>query len=251
MPETTPNPTVTEPTVSTDINLTPSASTETEPPATEDNLIAGKFKNQEELEKAYKELEAKLGEKKKEETIPPTTTEKEPVMVAGLPADKYFKEFADTGELSEASYKELSDKGISKSLVDAYIDGQKSITQQAQGLNDQTVNGLIDGVGGQDTFSKMAQWANTAYTEQEKADYTAAIDSGNVAAARQALTAMKLRYESTFGTPPTSMIEGTPPTASSAFRSKAEMVAAMKDSRYQTDPAYRRDVELKVMGMKF
>lgn len=240
----------------TDHNLTDPPTQSQQPPA-EEPLIAGKFKTQADLEKAYKELEAKLGEPKttnegdnpSKAPTEPSAKKEEPVMVAGLPADKFFKEYADTGELSEASYKELSDKGIPKSLVDAYIAGQQSISKQTQDFNDQTVKGLIDSVGGQESFTQMSQWAGTAYTDAEKADYQAAVDSGNLAAAKAALLSLKLRYEAAFGTRPGSTIEGTAPTAPAGFRSKAEMVAAMKDPRYQNDPAYRRDVEMKVMGM--
>jgi hypothetical protein len=258
MPETQTAPaTVDTPTVQTDLNLTdPPAPAQKASP--EEPLIAGKFRTQADLEKAYKELEAKLGTAKAPESddsdtskapAEPSAKKEEPVMVAGLPADKFFKEYADTGKLSEASYKELSDKGIPKSLVDAYIAGQQSISKQTQDFNDQTVKGLIDSVGGQESFTQMSQWAGTAYTDAEKADYQAAVDSGNLAAAKAALLSLKLRYEAAFGTRPGSTIEGTAPTAPAGFRSKAEMVAAMKDPRYQNDPAYRRDVEMKVMGM--
>lgn len=240
--------------VQTDVNLTdPSTPPQQTPETTNEQLIAGKFKTQDELEKAYKELEAKLGggeSKESNEASKESPAQKEePIMVAGLPADKYFKEFADTGVLSEASYKELADKGIPKTLVDAYIAGQQSISKQSQDFNDATVNNLIDTVGGKESFSKMAQWANSAYSEVDKADYQAAVESGNLIAAKAALTSLKLRYEAAFGTQPGNMIEGTLPTSPVSFRSKAEMVAAMKDPRYQNDPAYRRDVEMKVMGM--
>ena len=42
-----------------------------EPAPAEEPLLAGKYKNTEELEKAYKELESKLGEKKEEESAEP------------------------------------------------------------------------------------------------------------------------------------------------------------------------------------
>lgn len=50
-----------------------------------ENLLAGKFKTQEELEKGYKELESKLGEQsvQKEETPEQAETEETPVGNSG------------------------------------------------------------------------------------------------------------------------------------------------------------------------
>ena len=245
---------MTEP-VQTDVNLTPDPTppVQPEPTADEAPLLAGKYKTTEELEKAYKELETKLGAQTEPEPAPPAqppaAEPKEPLTVAGLPADKYFGEYAEKGELSEASYKELADKGIPKELVDAYIAGQKAAAQQQQSLNDTVVNSLIEEAGGEETFGKMAAWANTAYTAQEKADYQAAVDSGSPALARLAVASLKAKYEAAFGTAP-DLTEGTSAPGTTAYRSNAEMVAAMRDPRYQTDPAYRQEVERKVTAMK-
>ena len=38
------------------------------------------------------------------------------------------------------------------------------------------------------------------------------------------------------------MLQGKPAEAQGGFRSQAELVAAMNDSRYESDPAYRQDV---------
>ena len=43
------------------------------------------------------------------------------------------------------------------------------------------------------------------------------------------------------------LLSGTPGVAVSAgFRSQAELVAAMRDKRYNVDPAYRADVEKRL-----
>ena len=92
-------------------------------------LIDGKFKSQEDLLKAYKELEKKLHSPNQEETevVPQATTEaeaKEVVEAAGLDFSNLYTEFQTNGALSEASYKALAEKGIPEDVVNAYIEGQ-------------------------------------------------------------------------------------------------------------------------------
>ena len=236
----------------TDINLTEPPTLPQEPAKEPEDkkLLAGKYKTAEELEKAYKELEGKLGEK---QPAPQPDKQPEdgkpPMTVAGLPAQKYFDEYAQTGGLSDESYKELEGKGIPREIVDAYIEGAKARAERNTRLSDETSDALINEIGGKETFGKMAAWALNAYSEQEKRDYQAAIESGNPAIARFALQSLKAKYEAAFGASP-SLVEGQPAAGTASFRSKAEMVKAMRDPRYKTDPAYRAEVERKVAGMK-
>lgn len=249
-------PTITEPAPQpapvTDINLTDPATPPVEPAKEpEEKLLAGKYKTPEELEKAYKELETKLGGEPKEPEQPtqnPETPQKE-ITVAGLPAQKYFDEYAANGALSEDSYKELADKGIPREIVDAYIDGRKAVEAHNAGLTEETVRTLMNEVGGEQPFRRMAAWAHQNYSEQDKADYQAAIDSGSPALARLALATLKAKYEAAYGSAP-ALVDGAPAPGSPAYRSKAEMVQAMRDPRYKTDPAYRAEVERKVAAMR-
>jgi len=42
------------------------------------------------------------------------------------------------------------------------------------------------------------------------------------------------------------LVQGKPPSTGSGFRSQAELVQAMSDPRYDSDPAYRQDVARKL-----
>ena len=223
-------PTITEPAPQpapvTDINLTdpatPPVEPAKEPEGAGEKLLAGKYKTPEELEKAYKELEAKLGNNSSslnepvkdlpQKTEPPETPQKE-ITVAGLPAQKYFDEYAANGALSEDSYKELADKGIPREIVDAYIDGRKAVEAHNAGLTEETVRTLMNEVGGEQPFRRMAAWAYQNYSEQDKADYQAAIDSGSPALARLALATLKAKYEAAYGSAPT-LVDGAPAPSS-------------------------------------
>ena len=56
-----------------------------------------------------------------------------------------------------------------------------------------------------------------------------------------ALQALYYRYTDSMGFEG-NMIQGKPAQAADAFRSQAEVVRAMNDPRYDSDPAYRQDV---------
>ena len=102
----------------------------------EKELIGGKFESNEELLKAYQELEKKLGsgeetatppdegnEPPKEIETPPK--EEAPTEPTGLA--KFNQEYAENGELSQDSYDELGKLGFSKTDVDNYIAGQQAL----------------------------------------------------------------------------------------------------------------------------
>lgn len=238
-------------TPTTDIDFTP----EPTPPIQEttqpsEKLLAGKYKTTEELEKAYKELQTKLGSQQPEETTQTENAQQpEETTIAGLPASKYFKEYQETGTISEDSYKELNDKGIPKTLIDAYIAGQKAITDRQTALSETAQNQLIDYIGGQQEFDKMSAWANTGYTQTEKAAYTKAIDSGDPELAKMALDRLKTKYTQTFGHTDT-LTQGSQTQDISGYKCTSDMINAMKDPRYGRDPDYTAEVQLKTSKMK-
>jgi hypothetical protein len=67
------------------------------------------------------------------------------------------------------------------------------------------------------------------------------VESGNVAAINLALQALYYRYTDAMGYEG-DMIQGKPAQSMDVFRSQAEVVRAMNDPRYESDPAYRQDV---------
>ena len=96
-----------------------------------------KFKNAEDLAKAYSELE-----KKQSEPVQPTCEDKTyENETTPEPMDKFYSEYQEKGQLSEQSYEELNKMGLNKDLVDGYIAGQEAIAN-----NDvQAVHNLVGG----------------------------------------------------------------------------------------------------------
>ena len=117
-----------------------------------EELIAGKFKSQEDLVKAYSELEQKLGQPKEEVTPPEAPADSQHAAQEGFSAAKYEQEFASSGELSEASYKELEKSGFNKGDVDRYIQGQTA-------YSDAMTSKVYEKAGGQEQYTALITWA--------------------------------------------------------------------------------------------
>ena len=138
----------------------------------QENLLAGKYKTTEDLEKAYKELETKLGKQDKgleRDDVPEpedTTEEKEPQLtkedfynedgsvnyettekaygkqlsdvfqaneIDPMQMTEYFIE--NNGTLSDDMYSKLGEAGIPKSAIDQYLEGARQsagITQEPE-----------------------------------------------------------------------------------------------------------------------
>ena len=72
------------------------------------------------------------------------------------------------------------------------------------------------------------------------------MERGDAASAFFAVKSLAYRYNDTIGKDG-QMITGTAPkTDGSSFRSQAEVVKAMRDPRYDRDPAYRLDIQNKL-----
>lgn len=223
-----------------------------------------KFQSPEALAQAYAELERKLGGAKQE---PPATqetptaepkaddkategaTEEKPELTPeaskvaealsekGVSFDDLTTEFATAGELSADSYAKLEKAGFPKQVVDTWIAGQQAMIE----LDRQQTFSLT---GGEDGFNAMVQWAAANLKPAEVAAYNATIDSGDKAKTRLAVEGLYARYTAAKGVEPTLTAGSTSGSAGVApFRSTAELTAAMRDPRYASDPAYRKDVE--------
>ena len=158
--------------------------------------------------------------------------------------NSYSTEFYQTGTLSEASFAALEKKGLTREVVQAYIDGQKThIAQETEELT--------KGIGGYEQFKKIAEWAGKAIPEAERNAYNEVFKSGNKVAIQAVLEKMNSLYLEANPQPPAAPVNGNPATSAAVpndiFASRDEMVQAMTDKRYQTgDVAYIRSVTEKI-----
>ena len=210
---------------------------------------AGKFKDAEELEKAYIELQKKLGENNDEtEELrdEEETAEEEVVEEEVSPAIQLITQasdmFAETGELTAEMMDEFSSMS-SQDLVNAYMEMQGNLpTQQAPDLTEGELNAIKNSVGGENNYNELIQWAGSNMDPADIEAFDSIIDVGDARAIRLAVAGLRAEYEAANGYEGEMLTGRAPSSAPQGFRSQAEVVAAMQDPRYDTDPAYRQDV---------
>ena len=214
----------------------------------QESLLAGKYKDAQELETAYKELEKKLGEKS-ETVSEETESENEPVEEESEPSDNILEQLWQQGsnnKLSKETFEELSKMDpieVAKKAMDLR---SKSESPQGREFTEQDVQQIHQLVGGQENYNNMMSWANQNIPEQEVNMYDAVMELGNPLAAYFAVQSLALKYQDSSGRDG-QMITGKAPKAQGdVFNSQAEMVKAMEDDRYHDDPAYRAEVMAKL-----
>ena len=199
-----------------------------------------KFNSAEELAKAYGELEKAYSSKQPTEETQEAqpVTQKEAEQATGLSLDSYYTEFAENGQLSDDSYKKLEASGLSRDLVNSYIEGQTAIS-------DNHVRQIQSVAGGDGEYEKIVTWASENLPEAEVNTFNKVVEKGTVEEAMMAVTGLKARYDNTVGVTPT-LIQGQAAAPQSSFQSTAEIVSAINDPRYKVDTAYRSNVEAKI-----
>ena len=228
--------------------------------AQQEGLLAGKYKDAAELEKAYVELQSKLGEKNnkdsgevgdtkdsKEVESEETTEETEETTQTSPEAElitSASEEFESKGELTAETIEKFSAMS-SKDLVNAYMELQKNAPDQAEpvsDLSDASVNEVKNSVGGEEAYANIVNWAGENLDPKSIEAFDTIVNSGSVDAIKLAVSGLKSQYENSNGYEGKMYTGKAPQTSKDVFRSQAELVAAMSDRRYDRDPAYRQDV---------
>ena len=220
----------------------------------ESKKLAGKYESAEELEKAYIELQKKLGDKeetseepKAEEETEETeeTPETDPTVALLTEANNEYYE--NGNKLSEETLEKFKSMS-SQDLVNAYIEMQKNNPQpnnQEADVTQSQINQIQNSVGGENQYQKLMQWAGQNLPEKEINAFDGLINTGNVDAIQLGVQALKSKYEEANGYEGR-MLTGKAAQTADVFRSQAQLVAAMSDPRYDSDPAYRQDVVAKL-----
>ena len=217
----------------------------------QEQLLAGKYKDAQELEKAYVELQKKLGSNDEpEEDVEQTsaTEETEETSLsdgASLISSANDEYYANDGKLSEETLEKFSSMS-SKELVESYLEVQntdafKNKTETAD-LSDADINEVKNFAGGEAQYDNLIAWANSNLDEKSKDAFDGIVGSGSVDAIKIAVNGLKAQYENANGYEGKMYSGKAPKGDSDVFRSQAELVQAMSDKRYDRDPAYRQDI---------
>ena len=222
----------------------PSDSTETVEASTEEEgafHVPDKFMNEdgsvnvESLAKSYSELEKSTSSPPPSDKIG-TDSQPNVLEVTDEEMHQWGTEIAENGGLAEDSYKTLEERGVPRKLADIYVAGQQSIVAQ-------TRSQLVDPIGGEEAYAEMIEWARTNLSEPEISAYDKIMMEGDLTQKALVVQGLSARYSKDNPTAP-SLIQGEagPSNVSSSYESWDQVKQAMRDPRYQSDPAYRNKV---------
>lgn len=216
-------------------------------------LLAGKFTSAEELARAYKELESKLGQRGQEEEAEPTEDAQEEasdeVDISFL--DRLYEEATNDDEgFSEELLAELG-KYDKEDIAQMFLEyrhrqGEQQPQAEPQEMSQEDEAKVMDAIGGPERYESMIKWASQNLTQQEQDMYDSVMQMGNPLAAFFAAQALAYRFQDSQDVEGEMVTGRAPASAPNAFRSQQELVTAMADPRYDRDPAYREDVMRKL-----
>jgi hypothetical protein len=219
----------------------------------QEQLLAGKYKDAAQLEKAYIELQKKLGDQESNsETDETATAEPETENTPSLSDGATLiasasEEFSKDGKVTAETLEKFNSLS-SKELVEAYMEIQNSpqfedrLARPATEITESEINTIQNSVGGSDKYSEIINWAGSNLDKKQIAAFDNIIANGTVDAIQFAVSALKTQYDNANGYEGTMLQGKTAPNRGDVFRSQAELVAAMSDERYDRDPAYRQDI---------
>ena len=241
-------------------SLQESDKVETESP----DLLAGKYKSVEELEKGYQELQQKLskGESAEESEVSESESEGEETEASatelygdfiggrfeenGIDFQDMNTRWQQSGELTPEDYGELEGAGFTRDMVDAYLSGVQFRATQDSELAAKEVLTLKNEFGGEKAYSEMIEWAGSNLSEGEVTAFNNMIKTSDMDQLRIALSGLQSKYNATANREPNLIGGKATKGARDKFESTAQVVAAMNDPLYETDPAFRKKVENKL-----
>mgnify|MGYP003116503795 FL=1 len=213
----------------------------------QDNLLAGKYKNAQELEQGYIELQKKLGEGEAEEPVAEAEEEEyegEEGEEDGSILDELWEYEINNEEFHEDAVAELQQMDP-VDLANLHIEYRRQVEEEGVGAKDFTeaeMTELKGVVGGDENYQNMLQWAGANLNQQEIDMFDAVMQRGDALGAFFAIRSLAYRYNDAAGYEGKMLTGNAPKTSGSQYRSQQEVIQAMSDPRYESDPAYRKDI---------
>ena len=243
------------------------------------DLLAGKYRDAEALEKAYIELQQKLGdqESKPDQALPSDKNPWEGNKSSGYDTEggvdynaveqvygeqlssvfekadldpwtisKHFHE--NEGTITDEMYSDLENAGIPRPTIDSYLAGRANemgFSSSDDSVDQAYVDDMYKMAGGKRAYNDMTEWARDNLNEEDQQAFNDVTSSGNKAAVRFAVKALMGQFEDSVGRQP-SLVTGKNARSAGTYRSMAEVVRDMEDSRYEKDEAFRYDVMQKL-----
>ncbi len=212
----------------------------------QENLLAGKYKDAQEQEKAHIKLQGKLGETKEEKK---DTSQELEIKEEKEETKETDSDFLDRlwdeaqTEYTDETMQELS-KMSSQDLAQMHLkyrsDNQNVVVTEKQ------VGQLKDIAGGTEKYTEMIGWAENNLEKSEIEMYDKVMDKGDPLACYFAVQALKYRFDDASGVEGKMLTGKAPSSGGDTYKSQAQVVEAMSDPKYDNDPAYRQEVMKKL-----
>ncbi len=238
-------------------------------------LLAGKYKNAEDLESAYLELQKKLGDKdgvqeegrneaQEVEAEEPTEVEmyKEDGKVNYESVKEHYGEtlsnlfeqkgvdpysiaehfYKNNGQITPEMHNQLTGAGIAKEAVDAYLAGRAKDMGMNAAVSQTDINSIYQSVGGEAKYKSLMNWASNNLSQEAIKSFDNLVNNGDPGSIQLAVDGLQAKYNDVNGYEGR-MLQGKPSkTNTDVFQSQAQLIEAMSDKRYDRDPAYRKAV---------
>jgi len=225
----------------------------------QDDLLAGKYKDAQELEKAYVELQKKLGDKDSGDSSEAGDSEDSEQVESkeGGEKEKETKEDTESDGIldklwdeAQTEYSKETLEALNKmtpvEIADMHLQFRQQVEKSKPQITEQQVTELKNVAGGDQAYKDMLQWAGDNLNKQEIQMFDAVMDRGDPLGAFFAVRSLSYRYKDAQGYDG-KMVTGTAPKSDgNQFNSQAEVVEAMSDPRYDRDPAFRQKIMKKL-----
>jgi len=208
-----------------------------------------KFKAPEELAKAYSELEkahtaattkAEQDKQAREQgRVQKALTDK------GINLDELATEFAEKGKLSAKTYAKLAEAGLSDTVIDQYVAGQKA-------LADKLIDAAYEFAGGEKNYAAMTEWAKANWDQEALDYYNKIVSTGTEAQIRLAVRGLLADWIDATGDEP-DLVQGAGGAGNTGgYASQDEYLADIRNPRYQNgDPAFHKLVDEKLKRSRY
>ena len=221
-------------------------------------LIDGKFRSTDDLLKAYKELEKKLGAP---QTDQPEDAQDDQPRESDAPEDdqrtepdeafdymvELGKQYDQDGQLSEEAVAKLSQMD-SKQLIESYLKYYQQTSAQAQQaqLQESQIQQIKNSVGGEDSYNELINWAAANLPQEQIDQFNEVTNSGNAAAISFAVESLNNRFRGDVGYEADLVSGKSAGSGVKPYRSQAELARDIANPLYSQDPAFRQDVEARL-----
>ena len=224
--------------------------------------ILGKFDSQEDLQKAYQELEKKFHEPRNDQVqdnnvedpkLPSEQTSEDNNKEGNAePSEENtntedntertgvaeaYQALQEAGEVNEEIYAKFEEAGVPKELVDH--------VQELE--NYKAANEMKQMTAEVEDYNALTEWAGKNLSESEIDTYDNIMQNGTPDEMRFAIKNLDARMRADNPKPKSNLIKADAVSqASGTYNSTAEVQRDMKDPRYSTDSAYRAKVHAKL-----